>query len=518
PTLTSGRSASMDDLLRDPPPQTAIVKSDRGGQWTWHGPGQLVAYTVVTLSDDPGAGPAHVCLLENATIEALTEITAGASHFGRLDGKPGVWVLESGASPIKLASVGIRTIRDHSGRRRSLHGIAVNIDCDLTGFADIVACGSAELPVGSLSSLGYQCSLEDFRSVLERVLAGALGAQTRSAAVTQYRRAAEISRRPERSRRLEEAGVDTASALDISERKPEWLRIPANMGEAYLSLKKTVGDLGLVTVCEEAGCPNIYECWQDGTATFMVNGDRCTRNCGFCLVDTRRPNPLDPSEPGRVAEAVAKLGLSHAVVTCVARDDLMDGGAGAIAATIRAIRERSPGVVVEVLISDLKGSRTDLAVILEAEPEVLNHNLETVIRLQRAVRPQADYARSLAVLARAKEAGLKTKSGLMVGLGESMEEVEVALADLAAIGVSMVTVGQYLRPSREHLPVHRYWTPEEFEEIATRGLALGLAHVQSSPLTRSSYHAREASSAVPVTLVKNMPSALSGSTSAIRSL
>ena len=264
------------------------------------------------------------------------------------------------------------------------------------------------------------------------------------------------------------------------------------MGEEYQQLRTLTEDLRLVTVCEEAGCPNIFECWSQGTATFMVNGERCTRACGFCLIDTRKPLPLDPSEPERVAEAVVRLGLRHAVITCVARDDLDDGGASAMAATVRAIRAAAPETNVEVLTSDLKGERRSLELLLDAGPDVLNHNIETVARLQRAVRPSAGYLRSLTVLARSREAGFTTKSGLMVGLGESADEVEETLADLAAVGVQIVTIGQYLRPTARHLPVARYWEPHEFDDLAERGRRLGLAHVQSSPLTRSSYHAREA--------------------------
>jgi lipoic acid synthetase len=254
--------------------------------------------------------------------------------------------------------------------------------------------------------------------------------------------------------------------------------------------------LDLVTVCEEAGCPNIYECWADGTATFMINGDRCTRACGFCLVDSRKPLPPDPGEPERVAEAVARLGLVHAVVTTVARDDLVDGGAAAFAATVAAIRRRVPGAAVEVLISDCQGDPAALATIFDARPDVLDHNIETVARLQRAVRPSASYARSLAVLAQAKAAGLTTKSSLMVGLGETFGEVVSTLADLHGVAVDIVTVGQYLRPTSHHLPVDRWWTPEDFARVKVAGEALGIPHVEASPLTRSSYHARQAASAV----------------------
>jgi lipoic acid synthetase len=227
----------------------------------------------------------------------------------------------------------------------------------------------------------------------------------------------------------------------------------------------------------------------------MINGERCTRACGFCLVDTSRPRPLEESEPERVAAAVARMGLAHVVVTTVTRDDLADGGAGAFARTIGAIRERSPGTTVEVLISDCKGDEPALRVIFAAHPDVLGHNVETVLRLQRTVRPQASYARSLGVLAAAKAAGLVTKSGIMLGLGETEAEVDGALADLASIGVDIVTIGQYLRPSVHRLPVARWWTPDEFAAVRERALAFGFAHVEASPLTRSSYHAREGAQA-----------------------
>ena len=228
----------------------------------------------------------------------------------------------------------------------------------------------------------------------------------------------------------------------------------------------------------------------------MLLGERCTRACGFCLIDTRRPEPPDAAEPERVAAAVARMGLRHAVLTMVARDDLPDGGAAHVADAIAAIRAASPDTQVEVLISDLGGDEAALDRVLEARPDVLNHNLETVARLQRAVRPSAGYARSLAVLARSARAGLVTKSGIMLGLGETVDEVHGALADLHAVGVGIVTVGQYLRPSPAHLPVARWWTPEEFDAIAVHGRALGLAHVESGPLVRSSYHARDGAAAV----------------------
>jgi lipoic acid synthetase len=278
------------------------------------------------------------------------------------------------------------------------------------------------------------------------------------------------------------------------------MRVPVTMGDPFLGLKRTVRDLGLVTVCEEAGCPNIFECWADGTATFMINGERCTRACGFCLVDTSHPGPLDTQEPERVAAAVERLALTHAVVTAVARDDLLDGGAAAFAATVVAIRRRCPTTTIELLIPDCRGNAGALRTVFDSRPDILNHNIETVARLQRAVRPAAGYARSLAVLARAKAAGLVTKSGVIVGMGETEDEVVGALADLRAVGVDIVTIGQYVRPSQAHLPVARWWEPAEFDRLRIAGEAMGFAHVQASPLTRSSYHARGATAAAAVGL------------------
>ncbi|MGB5757935.1 MAG: lipoyl synthase [Acidimicrobiales bacterium] len=288
--------------------------------------------------------------------------------------------------------------------------------------------------------------------------------------------------------RLDQAGVEPG--LEIGARKPPWMRVNLRTDENFRALRSTARSLSLTTVCEEAGCPNIYECWNEGTATFMLLGERCTRACGFCLIDTRKPAPVDWDEPSRVAEAVEKLGLSFAVLTMVARDDLEDGGAALVAATVEAIGERTPAVGVEVLISDLAGSARSLATVCDSRPQIVNHNVETVARLQRAVRPSAGYARSLTVLARAKDHGLTTKSGLIVGMGEGFDEVVSTLADLAAVGVDIVTIGQYLRPTSHHLPIHRWWEPAEFDELARIGESeLGLGHVASSPLTRSSHHA-----------------------------
>jgi len=257
-------------------------------------------------------------------------------------------------------------------------------------------------------------------------------------------------------------------------------------------VRSALRERGLVTVCEEAGCPNLSECWADGTATFMVLGERCTRACGFCLIDTRHPEAPASDEPHRVADAVAAMRLAHAVVTMVARDDLDDGGAAHVAKVIAAIRDRNPATAVEVLVSDFRGNARAIDTVIEARPDVFNHNLETVARLQRAVRPSAGYARSLGVLSRARRAGMRTKSGLIVGMGETDDEIVGALADLASVGCSIVTIGQYLRPTSNHLPVQRWVAPEVFDEFRRIGESFGIAHVESSALTRSSYHAREA--------------------------
>jgi lipoic acid synthetase len=449
---------------------------------TYHGPGQLVGYPIISVPDDPSSGPAHVHRLEQVVIKTLADL--GLPGATRVDEYPGVWLDSDGPHPRKIAAIGVRTVRSESGRRRTLHGVALNVDCDLTMFDHIVPCGISDRDVTSLRAEGVGAIWPEVADVFVARAAQEFGHTTldRQDVHSGPTRTGNGPAEEERPmiRRLRQAGVTPETALALNERKPSWLRIPVRMGKEYTSLGKTIHDLGLVTVCEEAGCPNIYECWSDGTATFMINGDRCTRACGFCQVDTRRPLALAPDEPVRVAEAVQRMGLEHAVITCVARDDLPDGGAAAMARTIEAIRERAPGTRVEVLISDCRGDAASLDSIFAARPDVLNHNIETVARLQRAVRPSAGYARSLAVLARAGASGLVTKSGLMVGLGEDEEEVAATMADLRAVGVSIVTIGQYLRPTRDHLPVARYWTPDEFERLKAKGTELGLPHVEAS--------------------------------------
>ncbi|MDQ2677424.1 MAG: lipoyl synthase [Actinomycetota bacterium] len=543
-TYTLGRNADRDHVLVDPTSVGAeLIEVDRGGDVTYHGPGQLVGYPVLTLPpkgwdrDDGTAPPAgglpdtrgYVTTLEQVLIDALDRL--GLPGAGRHDGYPGVWIEPGTAQARKIAAIGVRIERG-----RSLHGFALNVDPDLSYFGHIVPCGIPDFGVTSIVSEGVAVTMRQVADAVAEQFAELWDPAwvERSDVVWRHRDAdlapfsrgagpgvatdgsndsrevAAARRRAERHRhsatqrqsdgtsvrllgRLAEAGV--SGGVEITERKPEWMRAPLQIGSEVLQLKHTVRDLDLVTVCEEAGCPNLSECWSEGTATFMVCGERCTRACGFCLVDTRHPEALDAGEPERVAEAVARMDLSFAVITMVARDDLPDGGAQHVADTIRAIRARRPGTQVEALISDLKGDPEALAAIVEARPDVLNHNIETVARLQRAVRPSASYARSLSVLARAAAAGLTVKSGLVLGMGEDDDEITSTMADLAAVGTSIVTIGQYLRPTSNHLPVARWWTPDDYDRFKAVGEGFGIAHVESSPFTRSSYHARSSADA-----------------------
>jgi lipoyl synthase len=282
-------------------------------------------------------------------------------------------------------------------------------------------------------------------------------------------------------------------------KRPAWLKVRLNTTGEYEEVRRMMRRLSLVTVCEEARCPNIHECWaRERTATFMLMGDICTRHCGFCAVGKGKPGSLDPEEPERVAEAAAELSLSHAVVTSVNRDDLADGGAAHFAATIRAIRRRIPGCTVEVLIPDFCGDREALETVLAEKPEIVNHNTETVPRLYKRVRPEARYEQSLELLRRAdasrRETGsaTKTKSGLMAGLGETTDELLATLSDLRGAGCDIATVGQYLQPHERRLPVEKYYTPEEFDDLRRQGEAMGFLRVESGPLVRSSYHAKRA--------------------------
>ncbi len=533
-TYTMGVRADAANILVDPHDVGArLVRADRGGDVTYHGPGQLVGYPILTLADHAaGEMPstrAHVLNIEHLVIEALADL--GLPGASVIEGSPGVWLDADGHRPRKIAAVGVKI-----SRGRTMHGFAINVDPDPAMFGHIVPCGITDKAVTSLRSEGVDVTM---RQVVDAIVARAavrfgdgdgdgVGRDVDRADVvwrtsstdadlapfsrgegagTAVRYSSNTTQSDGTSLRLlgrlAEAGV--SERVSITEPKPDWMRAKVRLDADVLKVRSTLRDAGLVTVCEEAGCPNLSECWSDGTATFMLCGERCTRACGFCLVDTSKPLPLDVDEPARVAQAVADMGLRFAVLTMVARDDLEDGGAAHVAATIDAIHAlgsaASPGPSVEALISDLRGDDRALDVVFASRPEVLNHNIETVARLQRAVRPSASYARSLSVLARAKAAGLTTKSGFVAGMGETFDEVVQTLADLASIGVEIVTIGQYLRPTSHHLPVERWWTPTDFAEWKRIGEELGIGHVESSPLTRSSYHARSAAEGVAATPV-----------------
>jgi len=507
PVFTVGRSGDHANILVEPDAVGAIVRDvDRGGDVTVHAPGQLVGYPVLTV---PGRGGGladtakFVASIEDLLIGVLGDL--GLPGATRLPGYTGVWLDAGSAAERKIAAIGVRIKRG-----RSLHGFSLNVDIDRAWFDRLVPCGISDKAVTSLRAEGLAVTMKDVVDAVAARVVGMwqTGAVERADVVWRHRPEdlSAFSRgegpgetpRPAGTPvrllgRLAQAGVD--ESVDLTQPKPGWMRVKANMGPEYRQIKSVMRDLDLVTVCEEAGCPNIFECWTDGTATFMINGERCTRACGFCLVDTRKPEPIDLDEPRRVAEAVEKMGLSYAVITTVARDDLADDGASGFVDTIAAIRSRVPGCRVEVLISDCKGHADSLNAIFGARPDVLNHNIESVARLQRAVRPSAGYARSLAVLARARAAGLTTKSSLIVGMGETSDELKQTLVDLAAVGTNIVTIGQYLRPTTNHLPVHRWVEPHEFDAWKQFGESIGIDHVESSPLTRSSYHAKQSEAA-----------------------
>ncbi len=277
-----------------------------------------------------------------------------------------------------------------------------------------------------------------------------------------------------------------------SMRRPEWLKVRFGSGEAFQHVRREVNGNQLHTVCESARCPNLGECWSRGTATFMILGNTCTRSCKFCNINVGKPTEYDLEEPARVAGAVKNMRIKHAVITMVARDDLRDGGAYIVAETIRKIKETVPECSVEALISDLKGDRNDLETVLAAKPDILNHNLETVRRLQKDLRVQARYDRSLKILEWARAAEFTTKSGIMVGVGERFEEIAEVMQDLRAIDCGILTIGQYLPPTKAHYPLHRYYTPAEFADLRELGFEMGFTHVEAGPLVRSSYHAEEA--------------------------
>jgi len=503
PVFTIGRNGDANNLIA---PQQVVTDRgaevfhvDRGGDITFHGPGQLVGYPIVGLADPKQIVP-YVRKLEEVLIRTVAEFGVEA---WREEGYTGVWTDHG-----KVAAIGVRV-----SRRVSMHGFALNLDPDMDFFTMMNPCGIEDRPVTSLSELaGRKVSLEEAVEVVESHFADVFGyaeTETQHAAFVRGQgkpKEFEVDRllangtfSPERPS-LEPVLIN--GRLPGEPPRPPWMKVTAKLDGDYLELKKMMRGLELNTVCEEANCPNIYECWGMGTATLMILGDKCTRACSFCNVDTGKPTEFDVFEPFRAAEAIKKMSLKHAVITSVNRDDLDDGGSGIFAHTITETRRQSPGTEIEVLIPDFKGDRQALQTVMDARPEVLNHNTETVIRLQRDIRTSASYGRSLALLWRAKQMnpdGL-TKSGLIVGMGETREEVLGILADMRAVGIDIITIGQYLRPTARHRPIHRYVHPDEFAEYKFFGEGMGIPHVESGPLVRSSYHAKESREAVQISI------------------
>lgn len=496
-TYTVGRNGDGSNLVV-PASQleslgASVVDVDRGGDITYHGPGQLVGYPIVELASMENGFDAvgHVRRIESVLIATLADL--GIDAWAE-DGYTGVWTDKG-----KVAAIGIRATRGVS-----MHGFAINVDPDMSYFAHIVPCGIPDRPVTSITEmLGRSISIEEVVDTLLPRLGllspheaheVQLGAFVRGTGRDTFEVDDMVARGVFAKGTATEAPVVIRGLLAGEPPKPDWMKVKLDLtDDRFLELKRLNSELELNTVCEEAGCPNIYECWSSGTSTLMLLGDVCTRACSFCDVNTGRPGEVDWDEPVRAARAVEQMGLNHAVLTSVNRDDLADGGASVFAQTIDEIRSRLPHCDVEVLTPDFKGDPVALETVMSAKPSVLNHNTETVLRLQRDIRTAANYARSLVVLARAKwmaPAGT-VKSGLIVGMGETDGEIEGALADLNAVGVDIVTIGQYLRPTTHHRPVHRYVHPDTFDRYKAVGESLGIGHVESGPLVRSSYHARE---------------------------
>lgn len=508
PVYTIGRNGSAANLLIEPARMSQIGAEihhvDRGGDITFHGPGQLVGYPIIRL-DDPMQIVPYVRRLEETLIRTLGDF--GVEGWTE-DGFTGVWTGQG-----KVAAIGVRV-----SRKVTMHGFSLNLDPDMSFFEKMNPCGIVGRGVVSLSELaGRKVTIGETIEALVPRFEEVFGYAQNEVQLAAFARGQDSPRGFEVDRLLE-AGAFSAESrreepvlvngrLPGEPARPDWMKVTARMDADYLDLKKMMRGLGLNTVCEEANCPNIYECWGSGTATLMILGDRCTRACSFCNVTTGKPTELDVREPFRAAEAVAKMNLTHAVITSVNRDDLDDGGSSMFAQTITESRRRSPGTAMEVLIPDFKGDREALRTVMDAAPEVLNHNTETVLRLQRDIRTSASYGRSLALLWRARQMkpdGL-TKSGLIVGMGETESEVMGTLADLRTIGVDIVTIGQYLRPTSRHRPIHRYVHLDEFARYKSFGEGIGIPHVESGPLVRSSYHAKEGRLAAPVSIKRPSP-------------
>ena len=496
--VTIGRSGDINNLLVSKnilnENNIEFFETDRGGDITFHGDGQLIGYPIIRL-DDPKKVVPFVRKIENVIIDSLAELSIEA--FSKTD-DTGVWTKEG-----KIASIGIKV-----SKWTTLHGFSLNISENTKGFDFINPCGSSNEHVVSIQQYDETVSFKEVTEIISRKFVEIFKYEKVDKQFSQFTPRQLKKKKEFHIDQLVNNGVFNASKNSVpitlnssaksEPERPEWMKVKANLGKDYLSLKSLIKEKRLNTVCEEASCPNIYECWSMGTATFMIMGDTCTRACGFCDVNTGKPCDLDMDEPYRVAESVKIMGLTHAVITSVNRDDLDDGGSAFFAKTIDEVRLKNNQTSIEVLIPDFKGSKEAIDNIINANPEVLNHNLETVPRLQREIRTAASYGRSLALLQYAKESHFlgKTKTGLIVGMGEEFEEVISVLKDLSRINIDIVTIGQYLRPTQRHRLIDRYVSEEEFQQYKTIGQELGIPHIESGPLVRSSYHAKDSFASV----------------------
>jgi lipoic acid synthetase len=496
--ITIGRTGDTNNLLLDSEELEKkgieFFETDRGGDVTFHGKGQLIGYPIMRLQDPKKVIP-FVRSLEQTIIKTLGSFDIEA--FSKED-DTGVWTSEG-----KIASIGVKV-----SKWTTYHGFALNIFDKLEGFDFINPCGNQEEKIASVHTFNTEISFDDVVNKITETFTAEFGYEDVGIQMSQFTPTQLKKQKKHEIDEMLDKGVfqknnnlvpiTIKGLLPNEPERPEWMKVKANLGKDYRDLKNLISEKKLNTVCEEASCPNIYECWSMGTATFMIMGDTCTRACGFCDVNTGKPNDLDELEPLRVAESVLTMGLTHAVITSVNRDDLLDGGSNFFAQTINEVKRLNPSTSVEVLIPDFKGDKGAIDNIIEASPEVLNHNLETVPRLQREIRTAASYGRSLSLLQYAKESAFlgKTKTGLIVGMGEEFEEVIAVLEDLSQINVDIVTIGQYLRPTAKHRPIHRYVDKEEFIKYKSIGESFGIPHIESGPLVRSSYHAKDSFASV----------------------
>jgi len=450
--ITLGRRARAEHILATG--GVELIESRRGGDVTWHGPGQLVAYPIVRLTRHRRTVHGYIRNLEDAVIALLAKFDLAG---GRREGQVGVWV-----EGRKVAAIGVAV-----SRWVTYHGLALNVSADMRGFDAIVPCGIQGASVTSISELlGRDVPISQVKGMLVTALAETLG----------FEKVRSVSPR--------ELGFG---------RKPRWLRKQIPAGPNASEVQSLIEKLNLSTVCQNAHCPNRAECFDNRTATFMILGDRCTRSCSFCAVRDGPPQPVNPGEGEAVAEASQRLNLRHVVITSVTRDDLPDGGAAHFARVVRAVRRRLPESTIEILTPDFQGDQAAIDAAVESGCDIFNHNIETVARLHEAVRPRADYRRSLSVLARVAQGqrNVRIKSGLMVGLGETRHEIREVMRDLRDAGCEILTIGQYLAPSKDHRPVDRFVEPDEFVEMEFEAKDMGFSAVAAGAFVRSSYRAGE---------------------------